>query len=37
MNMAMMNYMPLRGILSFGGGAIAPETIQAILDKLNNK
>lgn len=36
MNLAMMNYMPLRGILSFGGGAIAPETIEAILDKLNN-
>ena len=36
MNLAMMNYMPLRGILSFGGGAIAPESIEAILDKLNN-
>lgn len=36
MNLAMLNYMPLRGILSFGGGAIAPESIEAILDKLNN-
>ena len=36
MNLAMMNYMPLRGILSFGGGAIPPESIEAILDKLNN-
>ena len=36
MNLAMLNYMPLRGILSFGGGAIAPETVEAILDKLNN-
>lgn len=34
--MAMMNYMPLRGVMSFGG-AIAPETIHAILDKLNNE
>ena len=36
MNLAMLNYMPLRGILSFGGGAISPEAIEAILDKLNN-
>ena len=36
MNLAMMNYMPLRGILAFGGGAIPPESIEAILDKLNN-
>ena len=36
MNLAMMNYMPLRGILSFGGGAIPPEAVEAILDKLNN-
>ena len=36
MNLAMLNYMPLRGILSFGGGAIPPEAIEAILDKLNN-
>ena len=36
MNLAMMNYMPLRGILAFGGGAIPPEAIEAILDKLNN-
>jgi len=36
MNLAMMNYMPLRGIMSFGGGAIAPETMQALLDQLNN-
>ena len=36
MNLAMMKYMPLRGILSFGGGAIAPEVIEEMLDKLNN-
>ena len=36
MNLAMMNYMPLRGILAFGGGAVPTETIEAILDKLND-
>ena len=36
MNNAMMNYMPLRGVLSFGGGAIGPEVIEAILEKLNS-
>ena len=35
MNFAMMNYMPLRGILSFGGGAIAPEVVEGILAQLN--
>lgn len=36
MSMAMLNYMPLRGALSFGGGVISPETVQGLLDKLNN-
>ena len=36
MSMAMLKYMPLRGALSFGGGAIAPETIQRLLDALND-
>jgi len=35
MNLAMMNYMPLRGILSFGGGAIPPEYVEGILAQLN--
>ncbi len=36
MSMAMMKYMPLRGILSFGGGAISEESVQAMLDQINN-
>ena len=33
---AMMRYMPLRGILSFGGGTgIGMEELQKLLDKLN--
>ena len=36
MNLAMMNYMPLRGALSFGGGAITREMLHALLDQLNN-
>ncbi len=35
MMMAMMRYMPLRGIMSFGQGAISEETIQALLDQIN--
>ncbi len=33
MSLAMMNYMPLRGIFSFGGGD--PKMIDALLEKLN--
>jgi len=36
MNMAMLQYMPLRGIMSFGGGAISPETMEQLLAQLNN-
>ena len=36
MNLAMMNYMPLRGALSFGGGEITAEEIEALLNQLNN-
>ena len=36
MNLAMIQYMPLRGILSFGGGALDPAAIQAMLDAMNN-
>ena len=36
MNMAMMNYMPLRGALSFGGGAISAEEIENLLQQLNS-
>ncbi len=35
MSMAMLNYMPLRGILSFGGGAVQPDLIQSLLDQIN--
>lgn len=34
MNMAMMQYMPLRGALSFGG-SIDPKVLEELLDKLN--
>ena len=36
MNLAMIQYMPLRGALSFGGGMIDPAAIQALLDTLNS-
>ena len=36
MNNAMMMYMPLRGALSFGGGVIGAEMIEAVLEKLNS-
>ena len=36
MNLAMIQYMPLRGALSFGGGAIDPAMIQNMLDYLNS-
>ena len=35
MSMAMMNYMPLRGMLSFGGNAEAEAAINALLAQLN--
>ena len=35
MTMAMMQYMPLRGILSFGGGAESAEDMERLLEKLN--
>ena len=36
MNMAMMNYMPLRGALSFGGGMFTEEMLDGVLAQLNN-
>ncbi len=36
MSMAMMNYMPLRGMLSFGGNAKAEAAINALLAQLNS-
>lgn len=36
MNLAMIQYMPLRSVLSFGGGVIDPAAIQALLDSLNS-
>ena len=35
MSMAMLQYMPLRGVMSFGG-SVTPEALQALLDSLNN-
>ena len=35
MNAAMMNYMPIRGALSFGGGMITEETMAELLRKIN--
>ena len=35
MTMAMMNYMPLRGMLSFGGGQLPPYFLEDMLAKLN--
>lgn len=37
MNMAMMNYMPLRGAFSFGAGNMAREEIEALLARLNGE
>ena len=34
--MAMMNYMPLRGALSFGGGMFTEDMLEAVLQQLNN-
>lgn len=36
MNRAMMNYMPLRGIVMFSAGAVGPEVIGQIVDLLNS-
>ena len=35
MNMAMMNYMPLRGMFSFGDGGISREELEEMLAKVN--
>ena len=35
MTMAMMNYMPLRGILSFGGDRLPPDFLDRLLEQLN--
>ena len=35
MTMAMMNYMPLRGMLSFGGDQLPPNFLEDMLAKLN--
>ena len=35
MTMAMMNYLPLRGMLSFSGGQISEEYLTQLLDRLN--
>lgn len=37
MNLAMMKYMPLRGALSFGGGAISREQLEELLAQLNQQ
>ena len=36
MGMAMLKYLPLRGAVSFSGGAISMDTMNALLDALNN-
>jgi beta-glucosidase len=36
MNSAMMNYMPIRGALSFGAGLFTEEMLEAVLYQLNN-
>ena len=36
MTLAMMRYMPLRGAMSFGGGADSSERMEELLEKLNN-
>ena len=36
MNLAMLNYMPLRSLLSFGGDRVTPEILSAMLEKLNS-
>ncbi|MDD5864338.1 MAG: glycoside hydrolase family 3 C-terminal domain-containing protein [Firmicutes bacterium] len=36
MGMAMLQYMPLRGALSFGGGIVTQEMMDGLLNQLNN-
>jgi len=36
MSLAMMQYMPIRGTLSFGGGAVSDEMLEALLQKIND-
>ena len=36
MSLAMLNYMPLRGVLQFGGGILSSEAIDQIVDLLNS-
>ena len=35
MSLAMLKYMPLRGVLSFSGDENAPKFLEQILDELN--
>ena len=37
MTLAMMRYMPLRGAMSFGGGADSSKTMEELLKKLNGE
>jgi beta-glucosidase len=37
MTLAMMKYMPLRGAMSFGGGADSSRTMEDLLKKLNGE
>ena len=37
MTLAMMRYMPLRGAVSFGGGADSSERMEELLKKLNGE
>ena len=37
MTLAMMRYMPLRGAMSFGGGADSSERMEQLLKKLNGE
>lgn len=37
MNNAMIKYMPLRGIISFGSGNITYDKLEAMVDEINNK
>lgn len=36
MGLAMMQYMPIRGALSFGGGAMSDEQLEALLKQIND-
>lgn len=37
MQEAMVKYMPIRGILSFGGGKVSVEQLQSLVDRLNGQ